>query len=199
MALGIRLWSGSPPASLRPFGSISYRYLFVGTGLTMTGYFMQQVANGWLVYDLTSSPTWLGVVSFASGFPMLVLSLPAGVLIDRFDRRKVLMVAQGLTAGVGVTVAALVATRLIQPWHVVIAAFVAGCLFVLISPTRQALIPATVLPNEVGAAVPWMSTAQNSGRVVGPALSGMLIAAFGAAVSFSVQASGFCWRWSARA
>ena len=52
----------------------------------------------WLVYDLTGSPTWLGIVSFASGIPMLVLSLPAGVLVDRLDRRSVLIAAQGLTA-----------------------------------------------------------------------------------------------------
>ena len=61
----------------------------------MTGNFMQQVAQGWLIYDLTGSPTWLGIVSFARGIPMLVLALPAGVLVDRFDRRKVLIIGPG--------------------------------------------------------------------------------------------------------
>src|SRR5215208_5837649 len=90
--------SGGRFNGLRPFGSRAYRFMFVGTMLTMTGNFMQQVAQGWLIYDLTSSPSWLGVVSFARGIPMLILALVAGVVVDRFDRRRVLIVAQGLTA-----------------------------------------------------------------------------------------------------
>src|SRR5918999_3343502 len=89
--------AGGAFSGLRPFGSRAYRYLFVGTLLTMTGNFMQMVAQGWLIYDLTSSPTWLGVVSFARGLPMLILALAAGVVVDRFDRRAVLITAQGLT------------------------------------------------------------------------------------------------------
>ena len=83
---------------LTPLASPGYRYLFTGTTLTMAGYFAQVVAQGWLIYDLTGSPTWLGIVSFANGIPMLVLALPAGVLVDRLDRRKVLIFAQGMTA-----------------------------------------------------------------------------------------------------
>jgi hypothetical protein len=67
------------PTGLAPLASLAYRYLFVGTALTMAGYFMQVVAQGWLIYDLTGSSTWLGFVSFASGIPLLVLALPAGV------------------------------------------------------------------------------------------------------------------------
>src|SRR5215213_9052771 len=78
-------------------------------GLTMTGYFMQQVAQSWLIYDLTGSPTWLGLVSFTGGIPMLVLSLPAGVLVDRLDRRMVLIVAQALTGLVAIVLAGLIA------------------------------------------------------------------------------------------
>ena len=81
-------------AGLTPFASRAYRYLFIGTTLTMAGYFAQ-VAQGWLIYDLTGSPTWLGIVSFANGIPMLVLALPGGVLVDRFDRRKVLILGPG--------------------------------------------------------------------------------------------------------
>src|SRR3954465_14747975 len=97
-------------AGLTPFQSHAYRFLWVGTALTMTGNFMQQVAQGWLIYDLTGSPTWLGLVSFARGIPMLVLALPAGVIVDRFDRRVVLITAQGLTALVAVILATLIAT-----------------------------------------------------------------------------------------
>ena len=102
---------------------------------------MQQVAQGWLVYGLTGSPTWLGIVSFAGGIPMLVLSLPAGMLVDRLDRRTVLIAARGLTALVTVILALLIATDLVQPWHVAAIAFLGGSFFVVINPTRQVLLP----------------------------------------------------------
>jgi predicted MFS family arabinose efflux permease len=176
---------------LRPFSSQAYRYLFVGTMLTMTGNFMQQVAQGWLIYDLTSSPSWLGVVSFARGLPMLILALVAGVVVDRFDRRVVLITAQGLTALIAVILALLIATGLIQPWHVALTAFLSGCLFVLIIPARQALLSSTIERSQLGPAIALMSTGQNSGRIIGPALAGVLIAALGVAMSFAVQAFGF--------
>ena len=176
---------------LAPLGSHAYRYLFVGTALTMTGNFMQMIAQGWLIYDLTSSPTWLGIVSFARGIPMLVLALAAGVLVDRLDRRVVLIAAQGSTALVAVVLALLIFLDAIQPWHVALAAFLGGCFFVLIIPARQALVSATVERSQLGVAIGLMSTAQNSGRVLGPALAGVLIAVLGAAMSFAVQAVGF--------
>jgi MFS family permease len=183
--------TGGSFAGLAPFHSRAYRFLFVGTALTMTGNFMQQVAQGWLIYDLTSSPTWLGIVSFARGIPMLLLALVAGVLVDRFDRRIVLITAQGLTALVAVVLAGLIATGLVQPWHVAVTAFLSGCLFVLIIPARQALVSATVERSQLGPAIALMSTGQNSGRIIGPALAGLLIAALGVAMSFAVQAMGF--------
>ena len=183
--------SGAAVTGLAPFASRAYRYLFVGTALTMSGNFMQQVAQGWLIYDLTSSPIWLGIVSFARGVPMLILALPAGVLVDRFDRRLVLIVAQGLTALVAVVLAGLIVTGLIEPWHVALTAFASGCLFVLIIPARQALVPATVERTQMSAAIALMSVGQNSGRIFGPSLAGLLIALFGAALSFAAQAGGF--------
>jgi MFS family permease len=176
---------------LRPFASRAYRYLFAGTALTMAGHFMQQVAQGWLIYDLTDSPTWLGIVSFARGIPMLVLALPGGVVVDRFDRRTVLVTAQGLTALVAIVLAVLIATGLVQPWHVALTAFISGCLFVLVIPARQALVPATVERPQLGPAIALLSAGGNSGRVFGPALVGVLIAAFGVATAFAAQAAGF--------
>ena len=164
--------SGGPFNGLRPFRSRAYRFLFVGTMLTMTGNFMQMVAQGWLIYDLTTSPTWLGIVSFARGLPMLILALVAGVVVDRFDRRTVLIVAQGLTALIAVILALLIATGLVQPWHVALTAFLSGCLFVLIIPARQALLSSTIERSQLGPAIALMSTGQNSGRIIGPALAG---------------------------
>ncbi|MFN8524684.1 MAG: MFS transporter [Chloroflexota bacterium] len=180
-----------PTGAFAPLQSSAYRYLFVGTALTMTGNFMQQVAQGWLVYDLTDSPTWLGIASFARGIPMLFLAPLAGVLVDRFDRSTVLAWGQGLTALVAFVLAGLIASGIIQPWHVVATAFVGGSLFVLIIPARQALVPSVVPRGQMGSAIALMSTGQNAGRVVGPALAGLSISLGGTAMSFTVQAIGF--------
>jgi MFS family permease len=182
-------WTTYP--GLAPLASKSYRYLFAGTTLTMAGNFMQQVALGWLIYDLTSAPVWLGIVSFARGLPLLLLALPAGVVVDRFDRRRVLVLAQGLTGLVALVLAGLIATGLIQPWQVALLAFLGGCFFVLLIPARQALLPATVERSQLGPAIGLMSAGQNSGRVLGPSLAGVLIAAFGLAVAFAAQAAVF--------
>jgi MFS family permease len=176
---------------LAPLASAGYRALFIGTTLTMAGYFAQIVAQGWLIYDLTGSPTWLGIVSFANGIPMLVLALPAGVLVDRMDRRKVLIFAQGMTALVTFLLAGLIVSGLVQAWHVAVLAFASGAFFVLIIPARQALLPMVVERSALGAAIALNSAGVNFGRVIGPSLAGVAIAVLGAAAAFVVQGIGF--------
>ena len=180
-----------PMRGLAPLTSSGYRYLFTGTTLTMAGYFAQVVAQGWLIYDLTGSPTWLGIVSFANGIPMLVLALPAGVLVDRLDRRKVLIFAQAMTALVTFLLSGLIVGGVVQPWHVAVLSFLGGSLFVLIIPARQALLPTVVERPMLGSAIALNSAGTNFGRVIGPSLAGVAIAAFGVAAAFVVQGIGF--------
>jgi MFS family permease len=179
------------PAGLAPFASSGYRYLFIGTTLTMAGYFAQVVAQGWLIYDLTGSPTWLGIVSFANGIPMLLLALPAGVLVDRSDRRQMLIVAQGLTALTAFVLTGLIVTGQVEAWHVALLSFLGGAFFVLIIPARQALLPMVVERSSLGAAIALNSAGTNFGRVIGPSVAGVLIAALGASAAFAIQGVGF--------
>jgi MFS family permease len=178
-------------AGLSPLASPGYRYLFTGTTLTMAGYFAQVVAQGWLIYDLTGSSTWLGIVSFANGIPMLVLALPAGALVERLDRRKVLIFAQAMTALVTFLLAGLIVGGGVEAWHVAVLAFLAGSFFVLIIPSRQALLPTVVERPALGAAIALNSAGVNFGRVIGPSLAGVAIAALGVAAAFVVQGLGF--------
>lgn len=178
-------------AGFAPFSSAGFRFLFAGTTLTMAGYFMQMVAQGWLIYDLTGSSTWLGIVSFANGIPMLVLALPAGVLVDRFDRRIVLSVAQGFTALISMVLAVMIWLRVLEPWHVAALAFASGCFFVAIVPARQALLPTTVERVSLSPAIAMMSAGANFGRVIGPSVGGVAIAALGAAMAFALQGVAF--------
>jgi MFS family permease len=113
------------------------------------------------------------------------------VLVDRMDRRKVLIFAQGMTALVTLVLAGLIVSELVQAWHVAVLAFVAGAFFVLIIPARQALLPMVVERSALGAAIALNSAGTNFGRVIGPSLAGVAIALMGAAAAFVVQGLGF--------
>jgi len=151
------------------------------------------VAIGWLILELTNSPAYLGLVGFARGLPMLFLALPAGVLADRVDRRKLLMFFQAAGALVAVVLAALVLFDWVRPWHVIVLSILGGAVMAFIAPTRQALVPG-VVPRELMAnAIAMNSAGQNATRIVGPSLAGVLISAVGTAICFVAQALGFIW------
>lgn len=167
-----------------------YRLLWNSNVMTQTGQWMQQVATGWLMLELTDSPTWLGMVGFARGIPMLLMSLPAGVLADRVDRRKLLVTAQITAAILATILAVLVATDLVRPWHVLALAFLSGSAMSFIFPTRQALVSTLVPRERMANAVALNSAGQNSTRVFGPSLAGILIGAVGTAICFAIQSVG---------
>lgn len=170
-----------------------YRLLWTGNVVTQTGQWMQQVALGWLVLDLTGSATYLGMVGFARGIPMLFMSLPAGVLADRVDRRKLLLVAQLAAALMALVLAVLVVTGLVQPWHVLVTSFLSGTAMAFIFPVRQALVPSLVPRENLQNAVALNSAGQNSTRVLGPSLAGVLISLIGTAGCFFLQAGSLIW------
>ncbi len=167
-----------------------YRLLWNSNVMTQTGQWMQQVATGWLMLELTDSPTWLGLVGFARGLPMLLMSLPAGVLADRVDRRKLLVSAQIIAAALATILAVLVATGLVRPWHVLVLSFLSGSTMSFIFPTRQALVSTLVPRERMANAVALNSAGQNSTRIFGPSLAGALISAVGTAICFAIQAVG---------
>jgi MFS family permease len=164
------------------------RSLWLGTLATNSGFWMYQIAVGWLALQLTDSPFFVGLTGFAGGIPLLFLAIPAGVVIDRFDRRTVLFVAQ---VGVMVTSAAfalLVWTGWIERWSILALAFLYGTVMSFIFPTRNAIVPALVNREDLPNAVALNAAGQNATRVVGPALAGALIAIIGIAGTFAVAA-----------
>lgn len=171
----------------------NYRLLWTGTVVTQIGQWMQQVALGWLILELTDSPAFLGLVGFARGVPMLFFAIPAGVMADQMDRRKILMVFQFLGALVAVVLTLLVVTDIVRPWHVIVLSVLGGAVMAFIAPTRQALVPGVVPRELVGNAVAMNSAGQNSTRIIGPSLAGILIGAVGTSLCFVAQAAGFIW------
>lgn len=165
-----------------------YRQLWISTVLTQIGQWMLQITLGWLMLSLTDSAAWVGYVSFAAGVPFLIVSIPAGVLIDRIDRRLLLIVCQTAAMLIGGGLAVLVSLGHAQPWHLLLAACLNGSAFAINNATRQTLVPTFVSRDHLQNAIAMMSAGQNCTRILGPSLGGPAIALLGAGGALYLQA-----------
>ena len=170
----------------------NYRLFFIGQGVSQIGTWAQQVAMGWLVYRLTGSAVLLGVVAFCANAGILVFGNLAGVLADRVDRRRGVMVTQSLMLVQAVLLAVLTATGLVMTWHLIVLALWLGTCTAFDLPLRQSMYVVFVddrsdLPN----AIALNSLLVNLARVVGPAIAGVLLAVTGEAVCFALNALSF--------
>jgi len=175
----------------RVFRSLHYRdfrLLWLGMIAALTGFWVQAVAQGWLVYQLTDSAFMLGLVGFAGSIPILFLSLFGGVLADRFDRRRLLIVTRSFYTLLATALAALTGAGLIQVWQIAAIAFMSGVMMSFDMPSRQALVPNLVAREDLANAVALFSVAFNGTRVVGPAVAGALVGAIGVAGCFYLTA-----------
>src|SRR5438552_9157139 len=152
---------------------------------------MQATALGWLVYDMTRSPSLLGTVSFAGNMPILLLGLVGGAIADRASRRTIMLASLGMIACAALTLAVLTATGHITVGHIVAISMVAGLGNALFGPAMQAVIPSIVGEGELFAAISLNSVQFNLARTVGPALAGLAYGPIGPAGCFAVNAAGF--------
>ncbi len=169
----------------------NYRLFFAGQLTSLIGTWMQQVAQAWLVLQLTGDPFWLGVVATAQFLPVMVLGLFGGVLADALPKRKVLLVAQVAMMILAFALAALVITGVVEVWMIVLLAFLLGITNAIDMPARQAFAVELVGRDHVGNAVALNSAMFNAARVVGPAAAGLSIGAFGIAAAFVLNGLSF--------
>ncbi|MFI4981598.1 MAG: MFS transporter, partial [Nevskiales bacterium] len=159
----------------RAFGSRNYALYWGGACLSNIGSWMQTVALGWLVLQLTDSPFWVGFVSFAALSPSLFMSLFGGVLADRLDRRLLLMTTQTAMMLSTGTLATLTAFHLITVPLIIVLSFLTGFANALNTPAQQAMIADLVPPDILLNAISLNSVQFNLARVVGPACAGIII------------------------
>ena len=164
----------------------AFATLLLGTVATNTGYWMYLTAVGWLALQMTGSALFVGLAGFAGGIPMLLLGLPAGVILDRSDRRRVLMLAQGTVMVVASLFAVMEAAGALRPWSLLALAFCYGSGMSFIFPTRTTIVPSLVGRADLANAIALNSAVQNATRVVGPALAGVLIALISATGTFGI-------------
>ena len=166
----------------------AFRRLWFAVLGSSLGQWVQGTAIGWLAFDLTDSKSFVGFVAFASGLPFLVVSLPAGIVIDRFDRRRVLMTCQGLAALLATLVAIDVIAGWVEPWHLLVAGFCNGSLQAMLNPSQQSIVPRLVDRASLTNAIGLMGAGVNMTRVVGPSLAGAIIGLAGTGEAFLLQA-----------
>lgn len=168
-----------PSGWRRTFTALRHRdfSLLMGSALPhMLAIQMSMVAFGYLAFEMTGSATALGFMGLAWGIPMLVLSLPGGVIADRFPRRTILMITQTITGVAALISAALVYTGYLQLWHLFVVAMVQGTCFAMNMPARQAMTADIVGKEDLTNALALNNANMNLTRVGGPALAGFLIA-----------------------
>ena len=172
----------------RSFRHRNYRILFPANSVSNIGSWAQRIAQDWLVLELTNNNgTYLGLVTAVQFAPVLAFSLHGGKLADRFNKRKVLILTNIIGGAASLALGALVMTDLIALWHVFVLAGILGISTAIDAPVRQAFTTEVVGQTDLPNAVSLNSANFNAGRLVGPAISGGLIAAFGTGPSFIVN------------
>jgi len=169
----------------------NYRLWFVGQLASLVGTWMQSTAQGFLVFQLTQSPAYLGYVGFAAGIPSLLFSLYGGVISDRVPRRTMMICTQTAMLILAFILAALTSAGVVQPWHILVLAFLLGIANAFDAPPRLAFVLELVDRKDMTNAIALNSTMFNAATAVGPAIAGLAYAAFGPAWCFTINGLSF--------
>ncbi|MCB9249902.1 MAG: MFS transporter [Ignavibacteriales bacterium] len=177
---------------LRALKSRNYRLFFSGQGISLIGTWMQQIALGWLVYRLTDSAFLLGLVSFASQIPTFLLASFAGVLADRYDKHKIIIITQTFAMIQAAILSILTLMGIVHIWHIISLSILLGLINAFDMPTRQTFVIDLVedkkdLPN----AIALNSSMFNAARLIGPTIAGILISLYGEGICFLINAVSY--------
>jgi len=169
----------------------NYRIFFSGQVVSMIGTWMQITALGWLIYELTNSPLLLGAITASGQVPTWLFSLPAGAVADRVSKRRLLLFTQTVAMVLAFALAALSATPWIRAWHIAALSALGGTAFAFGMPAQQAFIAEMVPRSDLMNAIALNSGTFNLARLLGPAIAGALMAAFGVPLCFLINALTF--------
>lgn len=177
-------WAQKLLKAFPAFASYNYRLYFSGQFISLIGTWLQSVAQGWLVLQLTHSAIWVGVVAALGSLPVLIFTLFGGVIVDRFDKKKIIFLTQSLSMVLAFTLGILTIANFITPVLIAILAFILGTVNALDFPARQSFVIEMVGRDKLASAIALNSGTFNGARVVGPGLAGILITIFGIGGAF---------------
>lgn len=176
---------------LAPFRHETFRLLWLATLVSNLGGLVQSVGAGWMMTTLTDSHNMIALVQASTTLPIMVFSLAAGALADNFDRRSIMLIAQGGMMAVSLALAVLAFMGLLNPWLLLSFTFLIGCGTALFNPSWQASMGDIVPRQELAGAVTLNSMGFNMMRSVGPAVGGLIVALAGAGAAFAVNAVSY--------
>lgn len=168
-----------------------FRVFWIGQLISFSGTWMQSTAQGWLVYSLTRSPLYLGIVATASSLPVLFFTLLGGVAADRFRKKKLLIITQSLSILPALLLGIMANFKVIKPLHIIIIAFSLGIINAFDLPARQSFLIEMVQKGRLMNAIALNSAAFNGARIIGPLMAGFAIAYTGVAICFYINALSF--------
>jgi MFS family permease len=183
--------AGEPRGTFTALRHRNYKLWFQGQMISLFGTWMQSTALGFLIYELTKSPAYLGWVGFAAGIPSWIFMLYAGVVADRMSRRNLLVITQTAMMLLAFLAAGLSFLHLIQPWHIIILAFCLGVANAFDAPPRQALVQELVAREDMTNAIALNRAMFNISVAIGPAVGGVTYALFGPAWCFAINGLSF--------
>ncbi len=181
----------SPRKTFASLANYNFRMFWSGQLISQAGSWMQRMAQAWLVLDISHSPTALGIVTALQFLPILCLTAFAGVFVDRLPKYRLLIVTQSLALGQSLALWLLAASGHIGLWQIYVLAAFLGLVTALDNPARQAMVVEVVGREQLTNAVGLNSAQFNASRLVGPALGGLTIAAWGVTVCFFLNAASF--------
>lgn len=180
-----------PHGTFIAFRNPAFRLYMLGQVISVAGNWMQTVAQGWLVYQLTGSELWLGIVAFASGTPMLLISPFAGVIADRYAKRRVMIMALIFEMVLIFSMAILAFLDMITAWQIAVLAIGIGTALAFSEPARQAFIKELIGKETLPSGIAINAMLRNTASIVGPALAGILLATVGPGWCFLLNSFSF--------
>jgi MFS family permease len=178
-------------ARFAALGYRNFRLIWWGMIVSNMGTWMQNVANSWLVLQITDSPLWLGLLGFSFAVPMILIPPFAGAIVDRVHRVKLLFFTQSMQLLNALVLALLTWTGHVQVWHILLNSFIGALLLAFDNPSRQALIPDLVAPRDLLNAVSLNSATYTGAALIGPALAGILLGPLGAGTLFFLNSISY--------
>ncbi len=178
--------------TFRALANKNYRFFFIGQSISLVGTWMQQVAMSWLVYRLTGSALWLGLIGFLGQAPAFFLTPFAGVLADRYKRHRILMTTQILAMSQAIILFALVITDIVALWHIIVLSILFGLINAFDIPARHAFTIEMIDKKEdLSNAIALNSSMVNLARLIGPSVAGIIIASAGEDLCFLLNALSY--------
>ncbi|HTD80199.1 MAG TPA: MFS transporter, partial [Chloroflexota bacterium] len=181
---------GRPAPERRRHGSAlavpNFRTYFVSAAIAQCGGWLLRTTQAWLVLDLTGSPAALAVVTIAQALPVTILTLFAGIMIDRTQSRRLLVVVQVVFGIQAAILAVLILSQRIEFWHIIVLASILGVASAVDFPTRSAIVSELVEPPLVGNGIALNSALNSAARIIGPGVGGLMLSIWGSGVCFAV-------------